>query len=113
MDFGSRIRSLRKEKDISLRELSERVGMDFTYLSKIENGKVEPPSEQKIRAIASELEVGAEELLALSGKVSSNEIRKAVQGNPSVGVLLRKIQSRSLSKQQIARMLKIATDDDE
>lgn len=108
MDFGSRIRDLRKEKDISLRDLADRVGLDFTYLSKIENGKVEPPSEDKIRKMAKVLEADEEELLDLAGKVSSGEIRKAVQANPSLGVLLRKIQSRNLTKQQIARMIEIA-----
>lgn len=113
MDFGTRIRELRKEKDIPLRDLADRIGIDFTYLSKIENGKVEPPSEQKIRAMAKELDVEAEGLLALAGKVSSDQIRQAVQANPSVGILLRKIQTLSLTNKQIAGMLKIATDDDE
>ena len=109
MDFGSRIRELRKEKDISLRDFADRVGIDFTYLSKIENGKVEPPSEEKIRKMARELDVGAEELLVLAGKVSSEQIRQAIQANPSVGILLRKIQSKNLTKQQIDRMVDIAT----
>ncbi len=108
MDFGSRIRQLRKEKDISLRDLADRVGIDFTYLSKIENGKVEPPSEEVIRLISKELEVDPEDLLSLAGKVSSEQIRKAVESNPSVGILLRKIQTQKLSAEQIKRMVDIA-----
>ena len=60
MDFGSRIRELRKEKDISLRDFADLIKMDFTYLSKIENGKVEPPSEDKIRSMARELDADAD-----------------------------------------------------
>lgn len=108
MDFGSRIRQLRKEKDISLRELADRVGIDFTYLSKIENGKVEPPSEEVIRLISQEFEVDPEDLLSLAGKVSSEQIRKAVESNPSVSILLRKIQTQKLSAEQIKRMVDIA-----
>lgn len=113
MDFGSHIRELRKARGVSLRDLAERIKIDFTYLSKIENAKVEPPSEQKIRAMAKELHVDEEELLALAGKVSNEEIRKAVQANPSVGILLRKIQTRKLSSAQINRMVDIATTKEE
>jgi len=111
MDFGSRIRELRKERGISLRDLADRVKIDFTYLSKIENGKVEPPSERIIKLVAQELDTDSEELLNLAGKVSSEQIRKAVESNPSVGILLRKIQSRNLTNEQIEGMVKIATRD--
>ena len=57
MDFGSRIRQLRTDKGISLRDFADIVGIDFTYLSKIENGKVDPPSEDKIKVMASKLGV--------------------------------------------------------
>jgi transcriptional regulator with XRE-family HTH domain len=108
MDFGSRIRQLRKNKNYSLRDFAEQVKIDFTYLSKIENSKVDPPSEEKIRLMAHFLEVEPEELLGLAGKVSSEQLRKAVETNPNVGILLRKLQSRELSDNQIKYMLNIA-----
>ena len=37
--FGQRIKSLRKEKNLTLKELSDKSGIALTYLSKIENGK--------------------------------------------------------------------------
>jgi transcriptional regulator with XRE-family HTH domain len=110
MDFGSRIRQLRTDKGLSLREFAENVGIDFTYLSKIENGKVDPPSEEKIRYMAKELEVDAETLLGLAGKVSPEQMRRAVESNPDIGVLLRKIQSRELTTDQIKKMLDMAKD---
>lgn len=112
MDFGSRIRQLRTAKGISLRDFADMVRIDFTYLSKIENGKVDPPSEDKIRVMARKLVVDAEQLLDLAGKISSDQIRKAVESNPDVGVLLRKLQSRSLSPDQVKTMLKIASEKD-
>ena len=110
MDFGSRIRQLRTDKGISLRDFADIVGIDFTYLSKIENGKVDPPSEDKIKVMASKLGVESEVLLDLAGKISSEQIRKAVASNPDVGVLLRKLQSRRLTHDQVKDMLKIASD---
>jgi HTH-type transcriptional regulator, competence development regulator len=108
VNFGSYIRQLRKEKDKSIREFADQIGIDFTYLSKIENGKVDPPSEEKIRLMARELEVDAETLLGMAGKISAEQIRKVVDSNPNVGVLLRKIQSRKLTSDQIEGMLNIA-----
>ncbi|MBL7065769.1 MAG: helix-turn-helix transcriptional regulator, partial [Anaerolineae bacterium] len=78
--FGERIRELRTTRDnrISLRDLARRVEIDFTYLSKIENGKVPPPSDEVIEKLARELEADLEELLALAAKVSQEDLRKAV-----------------------------------
>jgi transcriptional regulator with XRE-family HTH domain len=109
MDFGSRIRELRKKQGISLRDFAGEVGIDFTYLSKIENGKVDPPSEEKIIAMAKKFEVDAEELLGLAGKISSEKIRIAVKSNPDVGILLRKLQSRKLTIDQVKEMLDITS----
>lgn len=78
--FGQRIRELRKARKLDQRTLAERVqarvkkqgggrGFDVTYLSKIENGKVDPPSTGAIMALGAELEADADELLALAGKV--------------------------------------------
>ena len=76
--FGQRIRELRKAKNLTQRELAERVaaalkaedrrGFDFTYLSKIENDRMSPPSMPAILQLAKELEADSDELAALAGK---------------------------------------------
>ena len=72
-NFGQKIRRLRKAKKMTQAELAESVGVDFTYISKIENGKgVRPPSEETLRKIALFLETDAEELLLLAKKVPQN-----------------------------------------
>jgi transcriptional regulator with XRE-family HTH domain len=68
MAFGERVRELRKAQGMSQRELADRAGIDFTYLSKIENGRMEPPSEQVIRRVAEELDADADELIVLADK---------------------------------------------
>ena len=40
--FGERIRQLRKEKGVTQNELCGRIDMEQSYLSSIENGKMEP-----------------------------------------------------------------------
>jgi len=68
--FGAKLRALRKERGKTLRALAEAAGVDFTYLSKIENERVEHlPSVDTIRDLAQALEVDAVELLQLANKL--------------------------------------------
>jgi len=68
--FGEVIRKARKDKGFSQRDLAKLVGLDFTYLSKLENSRADyPPKEEVIRAIAQHLELDAEELIFLAGRV--------------------------------------------
>jgi len=93
---------------MSQRALAEKVGIDFTYLSKVENSKVAPPSDEVIRKLARELGVDVEELLALAAKVSQDELRETVARDPRLGVLFRKLQSGDLSDKQIREILDVA-----
>jgi transcriptional regulator with XRE-family HTH domain len=68
--FGERLRQLRKAKKLTLRGLAGSAGVDFTYLSKIENGKVGySPAADTIRTLARSLGVDPLELLSLADKV--------------------------------------------
>ena len=76
--FGARLHDLRKQRRLTQRQLAERVaarlkekdrrGFDFTYLSKIENDRLPPPSVAAIMDLAAELDTDSDELLALAGK---------------------------------------------
>jgi HTH-type transcriptional regulator, competence development regulator len=70
MSFGGRLRELRQQRGLKLRALASPVGVDFTYLSKIENGPVPyAPAPDIIRALAKELGADALDLLDLANKV--------------------------------------------
>ena len=70
--FGATVRRLREDQKIGLRRFAEVVGMSPTYLSKVERDEFNPPSEDKVRAIAKALGQDPDELLALAGRVSSD-----------------------------------------
>jgi transcriptional regulator with XRE-family HTH domain len=86
LTFGQRLRELRKAKNLTQRELAERVatrlkeedrrGFDFTYLSKIENDKMPPPSKAAILQLSIVLEADCDELLSMAGKVSPDVEQK-------------------------------------
>lgn len=70
--FGRYIWQARRKKGLSQRELAATVGVDYTYLSKLENDHVEP-SEKVIRSLADHLELNAEELMYLAGKMTQRD----------------------------------------
>jgi transcriptional regulator with XRE-family HTH domain len=82
MNFGERVRELRKAKNLTLRDVAAKVGINFTYLSKIENGKLDfsdYPSEKLIRKLAKALSGDTDELLLLAEKVPDGIRRRVVQ----------------------------------
>jgi len=88
LEFGSYVRERRealKETDpaFSLRRLARRIGVEPSYLSKVERGAEAPPSEAKIRRLAEELGEDPDVLLALAGKVSS-DLMKAIRKRPKL-----------------------------
>lgn len=85
-DFGSYVRQRRErlraeDPGFSVRKVAGRIGVQPSYLSKVERGQDPPPSEAKIRALAHELGEDADVLLALAGKVSS-DLQEAIRRRP-------------------------------
>jgi len=69
--FGQLLRSIRREKGVSQRALADQVGVDFSYISKIENDRLPPPSGDTVLAMAEALSVEPARLLALTRKLPS------------------------------------------
>jgi HTH-type transcriptional regulator, competence development regulator len=95
--FGPYLRSVREEKAaddraFSLRQVAGRIEVEPAYLSKVERGEVAPPSEAKIRALATDLEQDPDVLLAMAGKVSA-ELREIIRRRPKeFGELIRQLR---------------------
>ena len=86
--FGAYIRlrreSLREEDaEYSVRKVATRIGIEPSYLSKVERDIEAAPSEPRIRALAQELGEDPDYLLALAGKVSL-DVQKAIRRRPKL-----------------------------
>lgn len=81
-----------KDRRYSMRQVAQRVGIEPSYLSKVERGLVPPPGEETLVHLARELELEPDVLLALAGKVSRD--------------LLDVIRTRPLLFAQLIRELK-------
>jgi transcriptional regulator with XRE-family HTH domain len=100
MSFGEKLRSLRREKKLSQRGLAELVGLNFTYLSKIENSKLDfagYPSEGTILKLAEALGADPDELLLLAEKIPES-IRRRVIERPDVFCRLSRLDDAMLDR---------------
>lgn len=109
MDFGSYLRDLRRSRRLTQQQLADAVGVDFTYVSKVENGRVDPPSEGTIRKIAEVLEADPEDLVIRAGKVDP-ALKEAAAAEPQLALLLRTMSRKRPSPDQYRAMLRIAED---
>lgn len=75
-DACARLRAARVAADLSVRELSRRVGISASMLSQIENGRAQP-SVATLYALVSALSISLDELLA--GTATARLERRAVQ----------------------------------
>ena len=72
MILGQRIKELRRQRGLTQRQLAEQANVDFSYLSKIENDKLEhTPSIKTLQDLAQALGVDELELMELANKVPS------------------------------------------
>lgn len=72
--FGKLIRKARREREYSQRELAKLVGVNFTYLSKLENDHADyPPSKEVIQSLAKHLNLDETELAQLAGRINPED----------------------------------------
>lgn len=98
--FGQTLRDLRKAKGLSQRALAEIVDINFTYLSKIENEKLDFaqfPSEPLIRALAEALHADLDQLLLLAQKIPE-PIKKRVIERPDAFRKIADLDDATLNK---------------
>ena len=75
----------------SVRQVAERLGIEASYLSKVERDIGSPPGEETLVRLARELGLDADVVLALAGKVSS-DLRDAIRKRPQLfGQLIREL----------------------
>jgi transcriptional regulator with XRE-family HTH domain len=103
--------SLREgDRRYSVRQVAERVGVQPSYLSKVERGEVSPPSEDTLVRLAGELEVEPDLLLAMAGKVS-RDLLEVIRRRPLLfAALIREL--KDLPDHAVLRLVREVRDGD-
>ncbi len=95
MNFGQLLKHLRQQRELTQPDLAEQIGIEQSYLSKLENDKA-CPSADIFQRVLEVLQVSLEEMLA---QLSPKAIRNQLKGVPQVqehiqAVVKQNIQSR-------------------
>jgi transcriptional regulator with XRE-family HTH domain len=104
MTLGEKIRELRENKDISLREFAKKIGdVSAAHISDIELGR-RFPSDSLFLKIAALLEVSVDELQQYDNRAPVDEIKRLVQSDPAFGFAFRKLVDKKISPEDIMKL---------
>lgn len=101
--FGATLKLLRTDAGFSLRQLAQRVGVSSAYLSRVEHGHDQPPTPDRLVAIAHALGASPTLLLDLADRVGpfvSNYLAEV----PAANQLFLDVARRGLRPVEIARI---------
>ena len=101
--LGERIRELREESDVSLREFARRIGVSAPFWSDVELGR-RHPSDKKLAVAAKELRVEAEELKSFDTRPPIQELRRLSSADPAFGVAFRRVIDEGVTAEQLMKL---------
>ena len=85
-NLGDTVRSIRKKSGVSIKSAAPELGVDYTYLSKIENGYV-TPSSQFLGRLADFFKIDGDQLYVAAEKLPP-DVEQILQENLSEAVAL-------------------------
>jgi transcriptional regulator with XRE-family HTH domain len=113
--FGDYVRACRErlrreDRSYSVRQVAHRIGVEPSFLSKVERGEAPPPSEPRILKLAEELSEDPDLLLAMAGKVSS-DLQEIIRKRPELfASLIREI--KDMPDHAVLRLVREVRDGD-
>jgi transcriptional regulator with XRE-family HTH domain len=103
--LGQRIRELRDQQDLSLRELAKQLGgLSAAYLSDIELGR-RFPSQDVLEQMAKALKATVADLRQYDSRPPVDELKKMAESDPAYGFAFRKMVEGGVSAQEIEKFL--------
>jgi transcriptional regulator with XRE-family HTH domain len=103
-DFGTILREKRRAAGLSQRQLADRAAVDFSYISKLENGRLAAPAAETIARLCEILGCPPEELLAPAKKFPS-AVEGRISGEPAALRFLDEASKLKLSADEWKQLL--------
>ncbi len=111
VSFGTLIKQARKEKGYTQRALAEELGVNFSYLSKLENDNAEyAPKEEVIRKLAHHLTIEENKLVFLAGRIPAEDEELIKEHYENMPLLFRRMRE---NPEFAAKIFQQAQADDE
>jgi transcriptional regulator with XRE-family HTH domain len=102
MPLGQKIRELRDERDVSLRELAKTLGCSAAFLSDIELGR-RYPSEDTLKDIAHALRVPVADLKAHDTRAPIEAVKRATEEHPLYALAFRTVLDKKISPEELLK----------
>lgn len=108
-NFGSKLRSLRKDAGLSLRQTAKMAGISSTFLADVEFGR-RMPARAIIGRLADAIGAKVDELLVLDPREGIDDIMATASADPAARAVLAKLcrclGSGTISTRDLERMLR-------
>ncbi len=98
--LGQRIRELREDKDMSLRELAKEIDVSAAFLSDVELER-RYPSDKHLSALAKALETSIDNLRDYDTRPPMNDLRRITNLDPKFGYAFRQIINNKVSPDEL------------
>ena len=102
--LGERIRELREENDLSLRELATQIGVSAAFMSDVELGR-RNPSDKHLQSIARVLHTSSDDLRDFDTRPPVQEVRRAALKDPQMGFAFRRMMDEGVSSKELLDFL--------
>lgn len=106
--LGEKIRELREQKDMSLRELARQLGVSAAFLSDVELGR-RHLSEEFLQTLATLFRIPTEELRKHDSRPNVAEIKRQSELDPKLGFAFRTameaVKTGKISREELIRRL--------
>jgi transcriptional regulator with XRE-family HTH domain len=103
--LGQRIRELRDEKDLSLREFAKKLGgLSAAFLSDVELGR-RHPSDQVLTHMARVLGTSVEDLRGYDSRPPVEELKRLSSEDPAFGFAFRKLVGKDIKPGDLIKFL--------
>lgn len=103
--LGERIRELREQQDVSVRELAKSIKISAPFLSDVELGR-RHPSDEVLKTIAVALGTTLEDLKKHDARPPIEALKRISANNPAMGFALRRVVDEDVSPDELLEFLK-------
>ena len=103
MTLGQRLRELREERDLSLREFAKKLGCSAAFWSDVELGR-RYAADQMLKDAARLLKVSFDELKARDTRPPLEEVKRATAEDPQYAIAFRRVLESKLTPAQLLKM---------
>jgi transcriptional regulator with XRE-family HTH domain len=103
--LGERIRELRDQHDLSVRELAKKAQVSAPFLSDVELGR-RHPSDEVLKMIAISLGTTLEDLKKHDSRPPVQELKRIAANNPAMGFALRRVVDEGVNPDELLEFLK-------